>query len=439
MELIEKLSDLLWGSGTVALILICGLVFTFKFKAPQITCFKEMLYLPFAENEKKTGISSFGAMATALGGTMGVGNIIGVGSAIAIGGVGSIFWMWISAFFSMATKYAENYYAVKYRSKDKKGNNIGGPMGYMTYGLNFKGLGKFFCILTALSSFGIGNAIQIGAMNESINNLVTVSPNLLCLIIVIAATFIFLGGGERISKISSVLIPLLSLLYVLFCIIIIGVNIDKLASGICDIFIYAFKPMSAAGGVVGAGMIKALKTGVNHGVFSNEAGMGSSSIAHASSNGENPHKEGLWGMFEVYFDTVICCTLTALAIIVTGSHLNFTEIGDITTSAFNSVFGKFGDAFIAASITLFAFATLISWYFYGEKSLEFLNISSLKKIYLFLYIAVCGISCYFTFSNLLPICDILNGLTVLPNVICLLLIDKNLKLNYNITIKKNGD
>ncbi len=436
MVLIEKLSSLLWGSGTVILILVCGLVFTFKFKVPQVTAFKEMVRLPFLNEKTKGGISSFAAMATALGGTMGVGNIIGVGSAIAIGGVGGVFWMWVSAFFGMATKYAENFYAVKYRCKDKNGNNIGGPMGYMTYGLNAKGLGKFFCILTAISSFGVGNAIQIGAMNESINNVVSLSPHALCVIIIGISIFIFLGGAERISKISAYLIPALSFLYVFFCGVIICLNIDKLGSALCEIVICAFKPSSAVGGAVGTTMMKALKTGVNHGVFSNEAGMGSSSIAHACGNGENPNTEGLWGMFEVFFDTVICCTLTALAIIVTGSHNNITEIGDITTNAFFSVFGKFGQGFIALSISLFAFATLISWYFYGEKSLEFLNIKPLKKLYLIMYIAVCGISCYFKFSSLLPICDILNGLTVLPNVICLLLIDKNLKLNYNIPIKK---
>ncbi len=445
-QIAETIAKLVWGPGTVLLILACGLYFTCSLRCFQVRRCGAMLRLPFEKREKTGGISAFAAMTTALAGTMGVGNVVGVGAAIAIGGPGAVFWMWVSAFFGMATKYAEIVLAMHYREKDADGNPLGGPMVYIRRGLGSPFLANLFCLLTVLASFGIGNAIQIGAMTESLQKNFGV-PVLVCgIVTVLLASRIIFGGAKVISRTTALLTPVLSVVYILGCLVILVINAGALPGALGQIFRYAFAPAPAVGGFVGVSVTACIRCGVSHGVFSNEAGMGSSSIAHASSEADDPVRQGLWGIFEVFFDTIVVCTLTALAILTSGVWTQDISGASLTAVAFERAFPAFGGKFIAVSVFLFAFATLLSWSFYGQKCVLYLFGKKGVPVYKTVFVAVAFLATFVGFDFLLVLCDIFNGLMVIPNVFALLLlrrqvrditlgIDEGRRILYNHPIK----
>lgn len=414
--MLNFLRSVVWGDGTLLLIFALGVFVIFKTRFIQLRCLKEAISLPFSLKEKGSGLTQFSALTTALAGTMGVGNIVGVSVALSIGGAGALFWMWIAAFIGMGIKYGEIYLSVKYRSKGTVG-----PFGYMKQGLNMPFLGYAFAVITVLTSFGIGNCVQVGAMKECLSGFSQQGSVILSILFMIPFLVIILKKENTVVSATEKIIPAISILYIIGCLTIIFLNIKSIPNVFANIFKSAFGLESAAGGTVGVAIKKCIRTGVSQGVFSNEAGMGSSSIVLSMAEDSSPHKQGLWGVFEVFFDTVVVCTLTGLAVLSTSVSLS--SIGSVTYNVFTDSFGITGSVFITAAVSVFAMATLICWSYYGTQSIKIL---SQRKFFVFIYkvvfCAVAVISVFINFTTLYIIADILNGIMLLINISALFIL-----------------
>lgn len=375
--------------------------------------------------KKKTGtigtVSPFAAVSTALAATVGTGNIVGVAVAISTGGAGAIFWMWISALLGMVTKFCEVTLAVRYREKNERGETVGGPMYYMTKGLHSKRMAALFCIFTILSSFGIGNMVQGNSLAGGLQAAFGTKPWISGILLSLICGFVLIGGIKRISSIAEILVPFMALSYMLGAAAVLIINRNQLPAAFLGIFQSAFSNRAAAGGFLGAGVMFAIRTGVSRGLFTNEAGLGSAPIAHASADTDHPAKQGMWGAFEVFFDTIIMCTVTALVVLSSGLSPTDGNGGTLAHAAFSNAFSG-GGTIVSIGLVLFAFASIIAWYYYGEKCVEFLFGENKIPIYRVFYVSACFFGCVSGLPFIWTLSDTLNAFMAIPNLIALILL-----------------
>lgn len=423
-QIIESFNDFLWGLPLILGILGTGIYISFRLYGIQFRklsfALKNTLGKAFAKADGSDGdISPFSALATALAATVGTGNIVGVSLAIIMGGPGAIFWMWIAAIFGMATKFAEVTLALAYRDK-RGGSFVGGPMYYIEKGLNNKKLAKTFALFASLAVFGIGNSTQSNAIAGVLRDNFGISTILTGLVLSILAGIVIVGGLASISKVTEKLVPFMSIFYILGSVWIIFLNRANLIPAIQSIFTGAFAPMSVAGGVAGLSVREVISAGVARGVFTNEAGLGSSPMAHASATTDHPVRQGLWGMTEVFVDTMVICTLTALVILTTGVDRSVgVDARSLVATAFASK-SAFGGIILSLGISLFAFSTILGWAYYGELSVSYLLGERIKKYYRILYVIFVFVGANMDLGLAWTVANILNGLMALPNLYALI-------------------
>ena len=442
MELIVKVNSFLNGivMGWPGMILLVGtgVYYTFRCGGVQFKWFgyimKNTIGKIFEKKEAGEGaVTPFQAVCTALAATVGTGNIAGVTGAIALGGPGAVFWMWISALFGMCTKFAEVTLAIHFRERNDKGDWVGGPMYYISKGLgkNWKWLGSLFALFGMLAAFGIGNMTQINSIVTSIsgtiNSFTPINVNTANLIIgIIVAIFcaiVLIGGLKRIGQVTEKLVPFMAVIYILSALIIFFAHIGNIGNVLRSIFVGAFTPSAVVGGAAGITISAAVKRGVGRGVFSNEAGLGSAPIAHAAADTDSAVRQGCFGVFEVFADTIVICTLTAFAVLMSGTPINFGQAAgaDLTIAAFGTTLGRAGGIIISVGLTLFATSTILSWCLYGTRCAEFLfKTTKIIKPYQVIFCLVIILGAVTELSLVWDIADTLNGLMAIPNLVGLL-------------------
>lgn len=437
-EWIRRIEQYLWGNGMLLAFFFIGLYYTIRTNFFQFLHIRLWMSMTLGSLKKKRGerekqsLSPFQAMSAALAGSLGIGNIVGVAAALTAGGPGAIFWMWVSALLGAMTKYAEIVLGFHYRYRDKQGNWVGGPMVYLKEGVKSPFLSACFSVICIVGSFAMGNMTQGNSMAEILQYTFDIPVLITGFITSSLIAFVIIGGVERIGKLSSVLIPFMSVLYMAVCFIVIGVNITKVPYAIGSIFTYAFRPKPILGGIGGYYLKTALRTGVMRGVFSNEAGIGSSVIAHAASSAKDGVEQGMWGIFEVLLDTVVVCTLTALVILTSGVYdvqiyravkgTGVTALPDgatLAADAFSSVLGGFGESFLTFATVIFAFATIIAWSHYGEQCVVYLLGRRYLYIYKIVYVLSVLLGCVMRMDVVWRIADDMNALMAIPNLIAL--------------------
>lgn len=433
------LNDFAWGPIMLVLLVGTGVFLTVRTRCIQVRRFgfimKSTIGSLFRREKKDHGgnLSPFQAMTTALAGTVGTGNIAGVTGAIFVGGPGAVFWMWVSAFFGMCTKYAEILLAVKYREKDTDGVYRGGPMYYIKDGLgkHWGWLAAVFAVLGGLAAFGIGNISQSSEIAGAMTGLFGVKPLYTGIGVAVVVAAVVLGGVKRIGQVTSYLVPFMSVFYILAGIVLLVMRITDIPAAFVSIVREAFSLKSVGGGVFGYAMMTAMRQGVARGVFSNEAGLGSAPMAHAASSTEEPCEQAMWGVFEVFVDTIVICTITAFAVLLSGV-LNtpggldgFTSKGAAAVAAFNTILpGTVGGTVIQISLIFFALSTILGWSYYGERCWGYLTHNNKAVILIFrlVFILVCVVGATGSGSLMWDISDTLNGLMAIPNLIGLLLL-----------------
>ncbi|TWT10431.1 sodium:alanine symporter family protein [Streptococcus sp. sy004] len=417
------IDDLVWGVPLLTLLVGTGIYLTIRLGLLQIIHLPHAFKLIFTEDEGEGDISSFAALATALAATVGTGNIVGVATAITAGGPGALFWMWVAAFFGMATKYAEGLLAIKYRTTDQNGEISGGPMYYILHGMGqkWKPLAQFFSlagILVAL--FGTGTFAQINSITASLENSFNFAPQVTSIVIAIITAIIIFGGIQSISKISEKIVPFMAIIYILASLCVILINIDKLLPTLTLVFQSAFTSTAAIGGFAGATIKDAIQKGIARGVFSNESGLGSAPIAAAAAKTNQPVEQGLISMTGTFIDTLIICTMTGLAILVTGQWSTDLSGAALTQAAFASVFGVWGSYALTFCLILFAFTTILGWSYYGERCFEFLFGTKGIPAYRIFFVLMVALGGFLQLELVWILADIFNGLMALPNLIALL-------------------
>ncbi len=439
------LNGVVWGVPAMILIIGVGLYLTIRCGAPQFLklghIFKNTLGKALQKSEAKEGsVSPFQAMCTALAASIGTGNIAGVSGAIAIGGPGAVFWMWISALVGMCTKFSEVTLSIKYRERNEKGDWVGGPMYYITNGLGkkWKWLAVIFAVFGSLASFGIGNMTQVNTIastiNEAIHGFIPTTEAqqgtialVVGVIVAILCFIVLIGGINRIGDVCALLIPVMAVVYILAALVVIFVNIGEVRCAFGAIFAGAFNPSSVAGGLAGVGIKTAITKGVGRGIFSNEAGLGSAPIAHAAADVDHPCAQGIFGVFEVFMDTIVVCTMTALVVLM-GVGVDNIEWGvdkgaGLTIQGFQSVFsGAIPAVVVAVCLTLFAFSTVLTWALYGTRCFEFLFGFKAGKVYQIVFCLVILVGATSELQTVWNIADTLNGLMAIPNLIALALL-----------------
>lgn len=450
MEFLNKLNGLAWGPWMLVLLVGTGIYLTFRVKFIQVRKFtyiiKNTIGKMFEKIELKEGeISPFQAVSTALAATVGTGNIAGVTGAIVVGGPGAVFWMWVSAFFGMVTKYSEIVLAVKYREKNEKGDWVGGPMYYIKNGLGskFRWLATTFCVLGAIAAIGTGSMTQINTIANSIDNSMTSlgftstefvlfgqNISILKLMIGIAVAglvaLVLFGGIKRIGAITSKLVPTMALIYVVISTVFLITHYTLIDDAFVMIFKGAFSARAALGGGVGIAIMTTIQKGIGRGVFSNEAGLGSAPMAHASTSETDPIKQGIYGIFEVLMDTCVICTITALTLLcgyLSGVDVTWgVDAGtELIASSYSLMFGnQIGSSIIAVCITLFAFSTILTWSLYGSRCCEFIFGTKSIKYYQIVYIFATIIGACLKLDVVWTIADTFNGFMAIPNLIAVL-------------------
>ncbi|TDT71482.1 AGCS family alanine or glycine:cation symporter [Hypnocyclicus thermotrophus] len=423
LELLNKIDSIIWGPPLLILLMGTGIYLTVKLNLLQILKLPLALkYIFMKNNDKEEGdVSSFAALCTALSATVGTGNIVGVATAIKLGGPGAMFWMWLAAFFGMATKYAEGLLAVKYRKIDENGQMSGGPMYYIQNGLNNKVLAKMFAIFgIAVAFFGIGTFAQVNAITTASTILFKVSPTVVGIILTILVALVTLGGIKSISKVAEIVVPVMAILYVLGSLIVIIMNFDKVPGAIGLIFKSAFTKTAAFGGFAGSTLILALRSGVARGVFSNESGLGSAPIAAAAAKTNSAVRQGLISMTGTFFDTIIICSMTGLILVLTGAWTSKLKGAELTRYAFSIGLNNFGEIVVLLGLIFFAFTTIIGWNYYGERCTEYLFGVKGIKGYKYIFIILIAIGPYLKLDLIWILADIVNGLMAIPNLIAIL-------------------
>lgn len=426
-QIVEGVNSFLWDGALLVLLLGTGIFYTINLKFIQVRKFGEgmkRMFGNFSLHGKSTekGLSSFQALATAIAAQVGTGNIAGAATAIASGGPGAIFWMWVSAFFGMATIYAEAVMA-QYTRKRENGAIVGGPVYYIQY--LFKGkfgkfLSGFFSVAIILALGFMGNMVQSNSIGSSFYTAFGIKPYIMGIIIAVISAIIFLGGINRIARVTEKIVPLMALVYIVGCVIILIMNLNGLGKAFHDIFVAAFSPSSVLGGTAGVTVQKAMRFGVARGLFSNEAGMGSTPHAHATADVKHPADQGIIAMIGVFIDTFVILTLTALVILSTGA-LSTGETGSaLAQAAFNSSYGSFGNVFIAICMLFFAFTTIIGWYYFGEVNVRHLFGKKAVRGYGLLVVIFVLIGSTLKVDLVWNMSDMFNGLMVIPNLIAIL-------------------
>ncbi|HJF52884.1 alanine/glycine:cation symporter family protein [Butyricicoccus pullicaecorum] len=427
--LVSDISGFVWNNLLLYLLVLTGVLFSIRTRFVQVrhlgTGFKRM-FGSFSLNGKKAdheGMSSFQALTTAIAAQVGTGNITGCATALASGGPGAIFWMWLSAFFGMSTIYGEAVLAQKYKTVGEDGHVTGGPIYYIK--ARFKGgfgtfLAGFFSIAIIFALGFAGNMVQSNSIGDSFHNAFGISPLIVGVICAAIAAFIFLGGVKRIASVTEKLVPVMALFYILGCTVILVINHAALIESIKSIFIGAFQPQALAGGIAGVTVKEAMRYGVARGLFSNEAGMGSTPHAHALAKVKKPQDQGIIAMVGVFIDTFIILTLTALVILTSGALSTGATGSVLAQTAFNQAFGQFGSVFIAICMLFFAFSTIIGWYFFGEVNVKALFGKKAVKIYAALVVVCVILGSSLKVDLVWNLSDLFNGLMVFPNLIALI-------------------
>ena len=428
-EVLKNIDGIVWGPPLLILLVGTGIYFTFKLN------FIQMFKLPLAikylflndddksDNEAKGEVSSFAALCTALSATIGTGNIVGVATAIATGGPGALFWMWVAAFFGMATKYAEGVLAIKYREVDENGEMSGGPMYYIEKGVGNKFLANMFAFFgIAVALLGIGTFGQVNSISKAALISFNIPIWFTAIIITILVTLVTLGGIKRISNVAEKIVPTMAILYIIGALLVLICNFKAIPSAITLIIKSAFNPSAALGGTTGITISLAIQIGIGRGVFSNEAGLGSAPIAAAAAKTKYPVKQGLISMTGTFIDTIIICTMTGLAIVLTGSFNSGLEGAAMTTFAFENglPFVIIGKYIVNIGLIFFAFTTIIGWNYYGERCIQYLIGIKGIKFYKIIFIALVGVGPFLSLNLVFIIADIVNGLMALPNLIGLI-------------------
>ncbi len=430
---IALLNRVVWGFPALVLILGVGLMYTVRTRLLQGRYLGRSLRAvgQTLRRPAQTGVSPFQAVCTALAATVGTGNIAGVAGAIALGGPGAVFWMWVSAFLGMILKYAEVVLAVRYRQPSPDGTYLGGPMYYIRAGLpaKWKFLALLYSVFGLVAAFGVGNATQVSTAIVSINEALpffgltaSSSGNWLCgLLMGLLVALVVLGGAKRISAVAEYLIPVVCLGYIGLSLGALLQNRSALPQAIAHIFAGAFSPRACTGGMIGSAFI-ALRVGVSRGIFTNEAGMGTASIAHANANVHHPAQQGLFGLFEVFADTIVICTMTALVILTAPITIPYgTAAGaELTVRAFTTVYGPWVCVFLAIAMVLLAFATILGWGLYGSRCAEFLFGSKVRKPFSLLHAVVTVLGAVVAPALLWELAEAMNGLMAIPNLVALL-------------------
>ena len=428
-EVLKNIDGIVWGPPL--LILLVGTCIYFTFKLNFIQMFKLPLAIKYlflndddkSDNEAKGEVSSFAALCTALSATIGTGNIVGVATAIATGGPGALFWMWVAAFFGMATKYAEGVLAIKYREVDENGEMSGGPMYYIEKGVGNKFLANMFAFLgIAVALLGIGTFGQVNSISKAALISFNIPIWFTAIIITILVTLVTLGGIKRISNVAEKIVPTMAILYIIGALLVLICNFKAIPSAITLIIKSAFNPSAALGGTTGITISLAIQMGIGRGVFSNEAGLGSAPIAAAAAKTKYPVKQGLISMTGTFIDTIIICTMTGLAIVLTGSFNSGLEGAAMTTFAFENglPFAIIGKYIVNIGLIFFAFTTIIGWNYYGERCIQYLIGIKGIKFYKIIFIALVGVGPFLSLNLVFIIADIVNGLMALPNLIGLI-------------------
>ena len=423
LELLKALDAFAWGPPLLILLVGTGIYLTIRLGLLQVTRLPKAFQLIFTKDKGHGDVSSFAALCTALAATVGTGNIIGVATAIKVGGPGALFWMWMAAFFGMATKYAEGLLAIKYRTKDANGAVAGGPMHYILLGMGekWRPLAIFFALAGVLVALlGIGTFTQVNSITESIQNTAQVDPAITALILSIFVGIAVFGGLKSISKVSTAVVPFMAIVYILGTLTVILFNIEKIPATLALIFTSAFSPAAAVGGFAGASIRMAIQNGVARGVFSNESGLGSAPIAAAAAKTNEPVEQGLISMTGTFIDTLIICTLTGLTILVTGVWSGDLNGVALTQSAFSTVFSRFGPPLLTLFLVLYAFTTILGWNYYGERCFEFLFGVRFIWLYRVVFVLMVLLGGFIELDMVWIIADIVNALMALPNLIALL-------------------
>ncbi|HFI0125800.1 TPA: alanine/glycine:cation symporter family protein [Streptococcus suis] len=425
LELMQNINNFVWGPPLLLLLVGTGVYFTLRLGVFQISKLPTAFRLIFSSDQSGQGdVSSFAALCTALAATVGTGNIVGVATAITTGGPGALFWMWVAAFFGMATKYAEGFLAIKYRTKDANGQAAGGPMHYITLGMGqkWKPLAIFFAISGVLVALlGMGTFSQVNSIASSMSSSFGLAPQLVSIVTAISIAFFIFGGIEKISEVSTKIVPFMAILYILASLTVLALHWDQLLPTLALVLKSAFTPAAAVGGFAGATVQQAIQRGIARGVFSNESGLGSAPIAAAAAKSDNPVEQGLISMTGTFIDTLIICTLTGLTILVTGQwSVAGLEGAPLTQAAFASVFGQPGALALTISLALFAYTTILGWSYYGERCIEFLFGTKSILPYRLVFVAMVALGGFLKLDLIWTIADIVNGLMALPNLIALL-------------------
>jgi AGCS family alanine or glycine:cation symporter len=452
-EIVAKVDGFAWGPLMLILLVGTGIYLSVRVGFIQFTKFgyamKNTLGKIFKKQNAGEGeVTPLQAVTTALAATVGTGNIAGVTGAIVAGGPGAVFWMWLSALFGMVTKYSEVVLSVNYRERNDKGDWVGGPMYYIKNGLGkgWKWLGAIFCVFGSLAAFGIGNMTQVNTIASSINTAidsfggntsahtialfgqtVPVTSIVIGAVIAVIVALVLLGGIKRIGQVTERLVPVMAVIYIVAALIIIIANIGYIGQVFAMIFKGAFSVRAALGGTFGIAIMQTIKKGVGRGVFSNEAGLGSAPIAHAASSESDPVKQGLYGIFEVFMDTIVICTLTALVVLSSAARGGISpDWGgsggtELISAAFGQIMGdKAGSLIVAVGISLFALSTVLSWSLYGTRCFEFLFGTKATRVYQVVFIVVVVVGATLNMQLVWDIADTLNGFMAIPNLVALL-------------------
>lgn len=440
VEILERVNGFVWGIPALILILGVGLYLTIRTRFAQFRLFPKALCAfgrQFSKKSNTDGISPYRALCTALAATVGTGNLAGVAGAIALGGPGAIFWMWVCGFLGMATKFAEATLAVRYRMKNAAREYVGGPMYMIRRGLGekWKPLAILYCFFGVVASFGVGNATQINTVISGINSAVAFlggqessTGNLLIgLVLSVLITVMLLGGAKRIGAAAEMLVPWASALYLVLGGIVLAVNANRIIPAFSAIIQGAFCPRAVTGGLLGSAFAS-LRIGASRGTFTNEAGMGTASIAHASAQVDHPVEQGLMGIMEVFLDTIVICTMTALVILCSGVTIPYgTDVGmTLTTDAFSAVFGQWITVPIALCLCCLAVATVLGWGLYGVRCAQYLFGEKAWKIFVFLQAGTVVLGAMLGTGTVWMLSEIVNGLMAIPNLIALALLSPEL-------------
>ncbi len=435
----KAVNGFVWGPVMLALLVGTGIYLTCRTGWVQVRWFgyimKNTVGSLFRKSDADHGnnLSPFQAVTTALAGTVGTGNIAGVTGAIFIGGPGAVFWMWVSAFFGMCTKYAEIALALKFRTTDENGVHKGGPMYYIEKGLgrSWKWLAVIFSLLAGLASFGIGNIAQSSEIAGAVKGMFGLDPMVTGIILAVLVAIVVIGGVKRIGQVTSYMVPFMAIFYILAGVAVIALRVTEIPAALGTILSGAFDFRAVGSGIFGYAFMVAMKNGFARGVFSNEAGLGSAPIAHAASSTQEPVEQAIWGVFEVFIDTIVICTITSLAVVLSGLELGeaalntYTSKGAAAVAAFNTILpGTLGGTVIQISLLFFALSTILSWSYYGERCWGYLSRDNkaVGLVYKVIFVLMCVVGATGSGTLMWDVADTLNGMMAIPNLIALLLL-----------------